>query len=147
MSEKKDNLDPYGQPKHRIVNDGNVAVMVDIGYMPSIPEGIRPGLEPGLDVFSTLIGSVPHPSIGPGYEIEYTPLPPGERIPCGYIHPAGSGIKGGWVGSCPLALMYCAPTGLSESVQGMRAGYEIRAYPPVYLEPIDPPIYLEPLGE
>jgi hypothetical protein len=102
----RDNVDESGAVIHKVTNTGNVPVRIDIGYGPQ-PDGlIHPGLEQGLDTFTTAIGG----SI----------IPPNERVSLnGYIYPGKEP---------PLPLTYGAPTALSEPTEGMSATYEIRAY-------------------
>lgn len=111
LGERRSNLDEYGKPIHNIKNTGNVDVMVDIGYGPYITSGVQPGMEQGKDTFTTKVRPVGARSM--------LIIPPNERVKVSEISPDTK---------VPLELMYGAPTGLSEGVQGHKVSYELRAY-------------------
>lgn len=119
LNERKDNLLSGGKPMHLIKNIGNVMVDADIGYEQVLSDTLKPGLEPGFNVFSTLVGKVSLPDLPPDNEILYTSIPPIERIKIGHIKPDSS---------LPLMLMYCAPKGLMPKIEKTEIRYEIRAY-------------------
>jgi hypothetical protein len=107
LGERCANVNTDGAPMHKIHNTGNVPVVIDIGYgiMVDVYLLPHPGLEQGRDTYITLCGDVA--------------IPPNERIKV-----LGIGPNEG----APLSMTYGAPTALSQPVQGMGAGYEIRAY-------------------
>ena len=143
LGEKKGNLDASGKPIHQIKNTGNVPAMVDIGYVPMPlyeigPDGehvavVRPGLEPGLNVFATKVGVsydggciINEPVRGPG--VDYYAIPPEGKIVVGTLSVNPTEFKVDFFGVKVLNLLFYAPTAVSEGIKGMNTAYEIRAY-------------------
>jgi hypothetical protein len=109
--DKVSNCSKDGMPVHQVKNAGNIAVDYTIRYtfntMDRLAMRLMPGLEQGIDVYVTWVKNTP---INPYTETYINRLEPG---------------KTAW-----LELTYGAPTGLSYfDIDGMSAGYELRAYP------------------
>ena len=99
-----------GTFSHSVKNTGSIAIAVDMGYGPMTNYLLQPGLEQGLDRYITAIGD--------------KVIPPAERVIVTYYLQSDS--------SMALKLTYGAPTALSSNVEGMSAGYEIRAYKAIW---------------
>lgn len=114
LGETRTNDDATGSPVHRIINQGNVDVTVDIGYGPSIAgDPIQPGTQQGENTFVTWVSN--------------SVLDPSTRI--ALDHPIQPNGEEG------LPLTYGAPASLSFGAgQGHSVTYELRAYGPIIIE-------------
>jgi len=120
LGEIRSNMDASNAPQHKVLNTGNINVLIGVQYGPMLEtivlQPIHPGLEQGLDTYVTWVGEAV--------------LPPTEGLQLDHLTPPGAAE--------PLPLKYGAPKEVSEGITGMDARYEIRAYP--MSGPIDIPI-------
>ncbi len=140
LGDKRSNFDlTNNEPIHRIVNTGNVPVVVDIGYGPWLyadknGDGkiddmddnsryigvIHPGLEPGLNTFATAVQS----TVTKDGKYGWATIPPNGRVGAARIAPNNKQS---------LGLVYYSPTALSKNApSSMSATYELRAYAEVH---------------
>jgi len=91
---------------HEVINTGDVDVMLDIAYGPSVDQGIVPGETQGTNTFTTAIAD------------ESNILLLGKWLTVGRI-PEDSVQQ--------LHIFYGAPTRVSEGIQGHEVRYELRA--------------------
>jgi len=109
------------KPTPSAINTGNWPVLLEMGYGQT---GLTPGLEQGLDTFTTSIDGVILPPTGWMLIGNSSGLEPGGETPFIFVYGA------------PTELSH-SPSGTDKDITGMLATYNIRAIPC----PPDPEIY------